>query len=131
MFKEVYKKENGKPALIKSHYNANEEKEVFNIDDKKYTETKPPNTLYDPIYYNDEDKEWKGATHDEWLENLKNDDEQEVPENDKDKKSSERERDEEIAMITKLLFDSRKETEDLQQDFAELVKQLNDKEEQI
>ena len=123
MFKEIYRKKDGKPILIESIID--DDKEYFDYDTEDFVEEEPQNDLYDPIYYSDEDKEWKGTPYQEWLKSLNDEQSIEIEE----EIDPESERDKEIAMITKLLFNSQKEMEDLQQDVADLVKHLTNKEE--
>lgn len=123
MFKEIYRKKDGKPILIESIID--DDKEYFDYDTEDFVEEEPQSDLYDPIYYSDEDKEWKGASYQEWLKSLNDEQSIEIEE----ETDPESERDKEIAMVTKLLFNSQKEIEDLQQDVADLVKHLTNKEE--
>lgn len=121
MFKEIYRKKDGKPILIESIID--DEKEYFDYDSEDFTEERPPIDIYDPIYYSDEDKEWKGTSYQEWLRSLNDDQSVEIEE----ETDPENERDKEIAMITKLLFNNQKEIEGMQQDIADLVKHVTNK----
>lgn len=130
MYKEIYDKENGDTKLIKSTTDDKTDEQVFEYDTKKYTDEQPPSDLYRPVYYDNKNKEWVGTDYKEWYdEYMNNRDKDNEEESDGEYKPTEQEQ--EISQITKLLFNSQKEIEDLQQDFADLVKQLNDKEDQI
>lgn len=54
MYKQVYDKSNGRPKLIDTG--------VFDKD--IYTDIKPTDGLYEPIYFNG--KEWVGGTYEDW-----------------------------------------------------------------
>lgn len=122
MFKEIYRKKDGKPILIESIID--DDKEYFDYDTEDFVEEEPQSELYDPIYYSDEDKEWKGVSYQEWLKSLNDEQSIEIEE----EIEPESERNKEIAMITKLLFNNQKEIEGIQQDVADLVKYLTNKE---
>ena len=122
MFKEIYRKKDGKPILIESIID--DDKEYFDYDTEDFVEEEPQSELYDPIYYSDEDKEWKGVSYQEWLKSLNDEQSIEIEE----EIEPESERNKEIAMITKLLFNNQKEIEGIQQDVANLVKYLTNKE---
>ena len=64
MFKQIYKKTNGKPQLINSLLDENSGEEYFKYDKAEYTTEMPPSDLYEPIYF--KDGTWKGATKEEW-----------------------------------------------------------------
>ena len=122
MFKEIYRKKDGKPILIESIID--DDKEYFDYDTEDFVEEEPQSELYDSIYYSDEDKEWKGVSYQEWLKSLNDEQSIEIEE----EIEPESERNKEIAMITKLLFNNQKEIEGIQQDVADLVKYLTNKE---
>lgn len=82
--------------------------------------------MYRPIYYDDKNNEWVGTDYKDWYDNyMNNQDKDNVEYNDVEYTPTELEK--EMSMITKLLFNSQKEIEELQQDFANLVKELNNK----
>lgn len=126
MYKEIYNKDNGEVELIQSKFDERKSEQVFNYDTKKYTDEQPPSDLYRPVHYDDKNKEWVGIDYKEWYDKYMNN---RYTDND-DYDNIEyipSEQEQEIAQITKLLFNNQKEMEDLQQDFANLVKELNDK----
>lgn len=69
-YKQIFKKSDGRPKLIQSVYDENKEKEVFKYDKDKYMEEMPPSELYEPIYYDDDKKEWIGTPYEEYKRNL-------------------------------------------------------------
>lgn len=124
MYKEIYNKENGDVELVKGNFDERKNEEVFDYDTKKFTDEQPSSDLYRPIYYDDKDEEWVGTDYKDWYDNyMNNQDNAEY--NDVEYIPTELEK--EMSMITKLLFNSQKEVEELQQDFANLVKELNNK----
>lgn len=126
MYKEIYDKETGDTKLIKSTTDDKTDEQVFEYDTKKYTDEQPPSGLYRPIYYDDKNKEWVGTDYKDWYDNyMNNQDKDNAEYNDVEYIPTELEK--EMSMITKLLFNSQKEIEELQQDFANLVKELNNK----
>lgn len=126
MYKEIYDKETGDTKLIKSTTDDKTDEQVFEYDTKKYTDEQPPSDLYRPIYYDDKNKEWVGTDYKDWYDNyMNNKDKDNAEYNDVEYIPTELEK--EVSMITKLLFNSQKEVEELQQDFANLVKELNNK----
>lgn len=126
MYKEIYDKENGDTHLTKSKIDEKTNEPVFDYDKKQYTDEQPPSDLYRPIHYDDKNKEWVGTDYKEWYDNyMNNQDKDNVEYNDVEYTPTELEK--EVSMITKLLFNSQKEVEELQQDFANLVKELNNK----
>ena len=126
MYKEIYDKETGDTKLIKSTTDDKTDEQVFEYDTKKYTDEQPPSDLYRPIYYDDKNKEWVGTDYKDWYDNyMNNQDKDNAEYNDVEYIPTELEK--EMSMITKLLFNSQKEVEELQQDFANLVKELNNK----
>lgn len=126
MYKEIYNKENGDTHLIKSKIDEKSDEQVFDYDKKQYTDEQPPSDLYRPIYYDDKNKEWVGTDYKDWYDNyMNNQDKDNAEYNDVEYIPTELEK--EVSMITKLLFNSQKEVEELQQDFANLVKELNNK----
>lgn len=126
MYKEIYDKENGDTHLIKSKLDEKTDEPVFDYDKKQYTDEQPPSDLYRPIYYDDKNNEWVGTDYKDWYDNyMNNQDKDNVEYNDVEYTPTELEK--EMSMITKLLFNSQKEIEELQQDFANLVKELNNK----
>lgn len=126
MYKEIYDKETGDTKLIKSTTDDKTDEQVFEYDTKKYTDEQPPSDLYRPIYYDDKNKEWVGTDYKDWYDNyMNNQDKDNAEYNDVEYIPTELEK--EVSMITKLLFNSQKEVEELQQDFANLVKELNNK----
>ena len=126
MYKEIYDKETGDTKLIKSTTDDKTDEQVFEYDTKKYTDEQPPSDLYRPIYYDDKNKEWVGTDYKDWYDNyMNNQDKDNAEYNDVEYTPTELEK--EVSMITKLLFNSQKEVEELQQDFANLVKELNNK----
>ena len=126
MYKEIYDKETGDTKLIKSTTDDKTDEQVFEYDTKKYTDEQPPSDLYRPIYYDDKNKEWVGTDYKDWYDNyMNNQDKDNAEYNDVEYIPTELEK--EMSMITKLLFNSQKEIEELQQDFANLVKELNNK----
>lgn len=127
MYKEIYDKENGDVELTQSKFDERKNEQVFNYDTKKYTDEQPSSDLYRPIHYDDKNKEWVGTDYKEWYDEYMNNRDTDNDDYDNGEYIPS-EQEQEIAQITKLLFNTQKETEDLKQDFAELVKQLNDKE---
>lgn len=126
MYKEIYNKENGDTHLIKSKIDEKSDEQVFDYDKKQYTDEQPPSDLYRPVYYDNKNKEWVGTDYKEWYdEYMNNRDKDNAEYNDVEYIPTELEK--EVSMITKLLFNSQKEVEELQQDFANLVKELNNK----
>ena len=126
MYKEIYDKETGDTKLIKSTTDDKTDEQVFEYDTKKYTDEQPPSDLYRPIYYDDKNKEWVGTDYKDWYDNyMNNQDKDNAEYNDVEYIPTELEK--EVSIITKLLFNSQKEVEELQQDFANLVKELNNK----
>ena len=65
MFKEVYRKKDGKPVLFKDDLYNNHE---VNLD--KYTNIQPPRSLYYPIQFDDKEKVWIGISEKDWLDRL-------------------------------------------------------------
>lgn len=128
MYKEIYDKENGDTHLIKSKIDEKTNEPVFDYDKKQYTDEQPPSDLYRPIHYDDKNKEWVGTDYKEWYDEYMNNRDTDNDDYDNGEYIPS-EQEQEIAQITKLLFNSQKEMEDLQQDFAQLVKELTDKEE--
>lgn len=57
MYKQIFKKEDGRPSLI--------EGDEFNSD--IYTDIQPPNGLYQPIHF--DGNQWVGTSYQEWLSN--------------------------------------------------------------
>ena len=126
MYKEIYDKETGDTKLITTTTDDKTDEQVFEYDTKKYTDEQPPSDLYRPIYYDDKNKEWVGTDYKDWYDNyMNNQDKDNAEYNDVEYIPTELEK--EVSMITKLLFNSQKEVEELQQDFANLVKELNNK----
>lgn len=128
MYKEIYDKENGDTHLTKSKIDEKTNEPVFDYDKKQYTDEQPPSDLYRPIHYDDKNKEWVGTDYKEWYDEYMNNRDTDNDDYDNGEYIPS-EQEQEIAQITKLLFNSQKEMEDLQQDFAQLVKELTDKEE--
>lgn len=127
MYKEVYDKENGDTHLIKSKIDEKSDEPIFEYDKKKYTDEQPSSDLYRPIHYDDKNNEWVGTDYKEWYDEYMNNRDTDNDDYDNGEYIPS-EQEQEIAQITKLLFNSQKEMEDLQQDFANLVKELTDKE---
>lgn len=126
MYKEIYNKENGDVELVKGNFDERKNEQVFDYDTKKFTDVQPASDLYRPIYYDDKNKEWVGTDYKDWYDNyMNNQDKDNAEYNDVEYIPTELEK--EVSMITKLLFNSQKEVEELQQDFANLVKELNNK----
>lgn len=73
MFKEIYRKKDGKPILIESKFDEDKNKEFFDYDEDDFTEEQPSSKLFYPIHYSDDDEGWKGTDYEEWLESLKDD----------------------------------------------------------
>lgn len=57
MYKQIFKKEDGRPSLI--------EGDEFNSD--IYTDIQPPNGLYQPIHF--DGNEWIGTPYEDWEKN--------------------------------------------------------------
>lgn len=69
-YKQVFKKEDGKPVLITSVFDDEEEKQVFHYDKDKYIDDMPPSELYEPVHYDEEKEKWVGTDYDEYKKNL-------------------------------------------------------------
>lgn len=64
MYKQIFKKENGKPELIESVIDEDTGESYFDYDESIYTDIMPENGLYQPIYFRD--GKWHGANKEDW-----------------------------------------------------------------
>lgn len=102
MYKQIFKKEDGTPALI--------ENDEYNPD--IYTDVQPPNGLYQPIHY--DGNQWIGTPYEEWLKQQPKVEIEELPD-DKDVL---------IADLTLQLMETQNTVVDLQNDVANLTLQV-------
>ena len=65
MFKEVYRKKDGKPVLLKDDLYDNHE-----VNPDKYTNIQPPRSLYYPIQFDDKENVWVGISEKDWVDRL-------------------------------------------------------------
>ena len=62
MYKQIYNKENGEPNLIQDNYDEKSGVSIFEYDKEKYTDSMPPNNLYQPIHFDNVLNKWIGVT---------------------------------------------------------------------
>lgn len=107
MYKQIFNKSDGTPKLI----------ELDTFDTKQYTDIQPPNGLYQPIHF--VDNEWIGTPYKEWLANQPKADEVEVIPDEKD---------ELIASLSIQLLEAQNAISTVQNDVANLTIQLLERE---
>ncbi|WP_337225391.1 hypothetical protein [Staphylococcus capitis] len=112
MYKQIFKKTNGKPELIKSIEDEETGKEYFDYDELEYTKIMPPSNLYEPIHF--DGKKWVGTPYEEWLKQQPKIEVEEVP-NEKDTL---------IADLTLQLIETQEELNDVRKDISGLTIQL-------
>lgn len=112
MYKQIFKKTNGKPELIKSIEDEETRKEYFDYNESEYTTEIPPSNLYEPIYF--ENGKWKGATREEYLKRQPKVEIEEIPD----------EKDALIADLTLQLIETQEELNDVRKDISGLTIQL-------
>lgn len=112
MYKQIFKKTNGKPELIKSIEDEETGKEYFDYNESEYTTEIPPSNLYEPIYF--ENGKWKGATREEYLKRQPKVEIEEIPD----------EKDALIADLTLQLIETQEELNDVRKDISGLTIQL-------
>lgn len=112
MYKQIFKKTNGKPELIESIENKETGKEYFDYDELEYTKIMPPSNLYEPIHF--DGKKWVGTPYEEWLKQQPKIEVEEVP-NEKDIL---------IADLTLQLMETQNTVENLQNDMSSLTLQV-------
>ena len=64
-YKQIFKKSDGKPVLIKREYD-----ESFEFDKDKFIDDIPPSVLYEPIHYDEKEQKWVGTSYEVYKENL-------------------------------------------------------------
>ena len=112
IYKQIFKKTNGKPELIKSIEDEETGKEYFDYNESEYTTEIPPSNLYEPIYF--ENGKWKGATREEYLKRQPKVEIEEIPD----------EKDALIADLTLQLIETQEELNDVRKDISGLTIQL-------
>ncbi|AFD22347.1 hypothetical protein [Staphylococcus phage StB20] len=112
MYKQIFKKANGKPELIKSIEDEETGKEYFDYNESEYTTEIPPSNLYEPIYF--ENGKWIGATREEYLKRQTKVEIEELPD-DKDTL---------IADLTLQLIETQNTVTNLRNDMASLTLQI-------
>lgn len=71
MYKQIYNKLNGEPRLVQDRYDEASDISIFEYDKEGYTDSMPPNNLYQPIHFDEESNEWIGVAYEEWKGNKK------------------------------------------------------------
>lgn len=69
MYKQIYRKTDGTPELIQDRYDEESDVSIFEYDKEKYTDSMPPNNLYQPIHFDENSNEWIGVAYEEWKGN--------------------------------------------------------------
>lgn len=69
MYKQIYNKQNGEPKLIQDNYDEKSGVSIFEYDKEKYTDSMPPNNLYQPIHFDNTLNDWVGVAYEEWKAN--------------------------------------------------------------
>ena len=69
MYKQIYNKLNGEPKLIQDNYDEKSGVSIFEYDKEKYTDSMPPNNLYQPIHFDEDSNKWIGVVYEEWKGN--------------------------------------------------------------
>ena len=69
MYKQIYNKQNGEPKLIQDSYDEKSDVSIFEYDKEKYTDSMPPNNLYQPIHFDNVLNKWIGVNYEEWKGN--------------------------------------------------------------
>lgn len=69
MYKQIYRKTDGMPELIRDRYDEESEVSIYEYDKDLYTDSMPSSNLYQPIQFNEETNEWVGITKEEWGSN--------------------------------------------------------------
>ena len=113
MYKQIYRKTDGTPELIQDRYDEESEVSIYEYDKDLYTDFTPPSNLYQPIQFSEETNEWVGATREEWLDTL--------PEQEPDNPNS---HDFLNAQLLANDLEHNSKIEDLQQDIANLTAEL-------
>lgn len=68
MYKQIYNKLNGEPKLIQDNYDEKSGVSIFEYDKEKYTDSMPPNNLYQPIHFDEDSNKWIGTSYEKWKE---------------------------------------------------------------
>lgn len=69
MYKQIYRKTDGRPELIQDRYDEESEVSIYEYDKDLYTDFTPPSNLYQPIQFSEETNEWIGTAKEEWESN--------------------------------------------------------------